>query len=480
MGLSGSLLPTDSDFDMALALSLVGQVWAPEMLRLSGAARRCVMPTPRKVSSPTVEAIDRFCAHFDYLFCRLAERQAFRQYLIGLLLPREQNKTLTVLSSLVPGSDRQRLHHFVHDAPWDCDAVNARRLSLWQQHQALAPHAGGVLIVDETGDPKRGHGIELAANQYIGKLGHTANGVVSVTSHWSDGQMHLPLGVRPYRPKSRLPLGQADPKFHTKPELAWELIEEARDARIPFRVVVADCVYGESPKLEERLYRAEIKYILALRPNKGTWQLVEDEEHPPAFTPAEAAQRVPIERWQRTVRTDSHGKELVRYVVELELGPYYGPDKTVRLIAATEDPKKLKSENTWYMSTNLCVQQASTAEVYDLYRLRDWIEHYYKPAKHELGWADFQMRAERAIVRHWQLVMLAYTFSLLEGVVPEEQICGTDRDSAEESGGEIWSPYSVERYSQACEELAVPVGAHQPVLEYLVAGPSPARASSSA
>jgi hypothetical protein len=43
------------------------------------------------------------------------------------------------------------------------------------------------------------------------------------------------------------------------------------------------------------------------------------------------------------------------------------------------------------------------------------IEHYYKPAKHELGWADFQVRPERAIVRHWHLVMLAFTFSLLAG-----------------------------------------------------------------
>lgn len=34
-------------------------------------------------------------------------------------------------------------------------------------------------------------------------------------------------------------------------------------------------------------------------------------------------------------------------------------------------------------------------------------EHSYEPVKHELGWADFQVRAERAIVRHWQLVMLA-------------------------------------------------------------------------
>ena len=35
--------------------------------------------------------------------------------------------------------------------------------------------------------------------------------------------------------------------------------------------------------------------------------------------------------------------------------------------------------------------------------------------KHELGWTDYQVRAEQAIVRHWQLVLLAYTFSLLAG-----------------------------------------------------------------
>src|SRR5262249_36412061 len=43
---------------------------------------------------------------------------------------------------------------------------------------------------------------------------------------------------------------------------------------------------------------------------------------------------------------------------------------------------------------------------------------FYKPVKHELGWADYQVRAEQAIVRHWQLVLLAYTFSLLVGTLP--------------------------------------------------------------
>src|SRR5258706_5313222 len=75
------------------------------------------MPTPRKPTSSTTEAIDQFCAHFDDLLPRYEERTALRQYLIGLLLPREHNKTLVELGAIVPGADRQRLHHFLHDAP---------------------------------------------------------------------------------------------------------------------------------------------------------------------------------------------------------------------------------------------------------------------------------------------------------------------------------------------------------------------------
>jgi SRSO17 transposase len=376
------------------------------------------MPTPRKPTVPTTEAIDQYCAHFDDLFARYEERTALRQYLIGLLLPREHNKTLVELAAIVPGARRQALHHFMHDAPWDAAALNRRRLQQWRAHPVLGPHAQGVLIVDETGDPKRGHRIVLAAQQYLGKLGHVANGVVAVTSHWADGSRHVPVGVKAYRPASRLPKGRRDPDFQTKPDLAWQLIEEARTARIPFRLVVADSIYGENATLEAKLFAAKIPYIMGLRPSHGTWQVVDDPDHPPAFTPAEAAARLPLDAWQRTIRFDSHGKELVRYIAELELGPSYGPTKSVRLIAATLDPRQRKPESTWYLATSFPLAEVSAEQVYEIYRLRDWIEHYYKPVKHELGWADYQMRPERAIVRHWQLVMLAFTFGLLVGAVP--------------------------------------------------------------
>jgi hypothetical protein len=129
-------------------------------------------------------------------------------------------------------------------------------------------------------------------------------------------------------------------------------------------------------------------------------------------------QRLPRDAWQRTLRRDSHGKELVRYVAELELGRSYGPTHPVRLIAATPDPTRLTPESTWYLATSLPLAQVSAEQIYELYRLRDWIEQSCKPVKHELGWADYQMRPERAIERHWHLVLLAYTFSLLVGTVP--------------------------------------------------------------
>src|SRR6266511_5489608 len=43
-------------------------------------------------------------------------------------------------------------------------------------------------------------------------------------------------------------------------------------------------------------------------------------------------------------------------------------------------------------------------------RLRNWVEQGYKQVKDELGWADFQVRGDRAVRRHWTLVCCAFSF----------------------------------------------------------------------
>ncbi|MBO0693956.1 MAG: hypothetical protein J2P58_13715, partial [Acidimicrobiaceae bacterium] len=73
------------------------------------------------------------------------------------------------------------------------------RRSVAREHRT-GVHANGVLIIDETGGPQAQPGLVLAAQHLQWQAGHTADGVVSVTRHWAAGTLHVPLGVRPYRP----------------------------------------------------------------------------------------------------------------------------------------------------------------------------------------------------------------------------------------------------------------------------------------
>jgi hypothetical protein len=151
------------------------------------------------------------------------------------------------------------------------------------------------------------------------------------------------------------------------------------------------------------------------------------------------------------------------------LGIAYGPDQSVRLSAATDDPIQLKADTTWYMTTNFTREaEGDPAEVSHRYCWRDWIEHSYKPAKHELGWADFQGRPERAIVRHGQRVMLAFTFSLLAEAArpPATETAATSTDGR--SGGKITGASRLERDLAPRAPLVVPVGAAAPLLAPVV------------
>src|SRR5512132_477503 len=87
-----------------------------------------------------------------------------------------------------------------------------------------------------------------------------------------------------------------------------------------------------------------------------------------------------------------------------------------RLVVATTDPATLPKLSTWYLLTNLArpasrrAQQTQLGEIVAAYGLRNWVEQGYKQVKDELGWADFQVRSDRAIRRHWTLVCCAFSF----------------------------------------------------------------------
>jgi hypothetical protein len=381
----------------------------------------------RRIDCPPAPGpLEEYAARFDDLFTHAAQRRGFRDYLAGLLLPRDRTKTLTALAGAEPLVEAQeapvqRLQSFLSESVWDAEAVNARRLELAWADAGIAPHEGGVLVIDETGDRKDGAKTAHVAHQYLGSVGKIANGIVSVTSLWADERAHYPLHVVPYTPAARLPLGKKDPTLRTKPQLAAGLVGRAQDLGVPFRAVVADSIYGESAAFEGELWRAGVPSVLALRPSHGTWGPADA-----AHTPEDAAREVPWTSaeepggWTAVERRFRAGHTATWWAADLTLAGY-GPGGYTRLVAATTDPATLPAASTWYVVTNLphpevapaaesALAPADLAEIVRLYGLRQWVEQGYRQLKGALGWADFQVRSDRAIRRHWHLVCCAFSF----------------------------------------------------------------------
>ncbi|MFC1587755.1 transposase, partial [Planctomycetota bacterium] len=68
---------------------------------------------------------------------------------------------------------------------------------------------------------------------------------------------------------------------------------------------------------------------------------------------------------------------------------------------------KWELDDLTVLTTNSIVMRDETVVCY--YRLRNWIEVFYREAKSELGAGDYQVRSLDRIVRHWMLCFVAYS-----------------------------------------------------------------------
>jgi hypothetical protein len=370
--------------------------------------------------------LEEYAARFDDLFSRLAQRRGFREYLAGLLAPRDRNKTLTALAGAEPVTGAghrsvQRLQFFLSESRWDPDRVNARRLELLLAGPATAPHEGGVLVIDDSGDRKDGVKTAHVGRQWLGRYGKTDSGVVTVTALWADERVYYPVHAVPYTPARHFAKGKNDPGFRTKLAIGADLAIRAREAGFVFRAVAADSAYGDQDGFRAELAEAGLPFVMALKPRRGTWAYGAD-----AHTPVDAARELrwggPEDPgdWRPVVRTFRDGHTETWWAADATLG-WWGPGGARRLVVATAGPATLPGKATWYLVTNLPRPggpreadsdhpAASLAEIVRVYGIRNWTEQGYKQVKDELGWADFQVRSDVAIRRHQVLVNCAFSF----------------------------------------------------------------------
>ena len=165
------------------------------------------------------------------------------------------------------------LQHLLGRARWDADAVrdDVRGYVL----DAFAdPDA--VLIVDETGDVKKGGHSVGVQRQYTGTAGRIENAQVAVFLSYAAARGHALIDRALYLPKSwaddeprRAQAGvPVDVGFATKPALAAAMITRAVQAGVPAGWVAGDEVYGADPVLRATIRRHGLGYVLQVAANR--------------------------------------------------------------------------------------------------------------------------------------------------------------------------------------------------------------------
>ena len=131
------------------------------------------------------------------------------------------------------------------------------------EHEPLFP----VLVIDESGFPKRGRHSAGVGPQYCGLTGRVENCQVGVFLSYVTALGHALIDRELYLPEdwcADLPRRHAahipeTVSFQTKPELAKRMVQRAQTAHLPIRWVVADTALRPQPRLAALGRRARLR-----------------------------------------------------------------------------------------------------------------------------------------------------------------------------------------------------------------------------
>jgi SRSO17 transposase len=364
------------------------------------------MRIPQVPGAPLPELAE-FLEPFRVHFRRSEGRQSLERYLSGLLTE-HPNKNCDTLAQVVPGTSERRLHGLLTRIDWDEQDLNRQRIGIMLR---LPSEGDGVLIFDDTGFAKQGRCSVGVARQYSGTLGKTGNCQVTVNCHYAERTIAWPVATRLYLPESwandadrretaKVPEGVA---FRTKPQIALELLDQARSWGVRWACVTADADYGDNPNFLAGLEERRQSYVVAVR-----WDFAVSMSRRGGETRrADELIRAQATRSWRSVtwREGSKGWMRGRFVaLRAWRVTASGRRRAGWLIG--EDASDGKRRYYW---SNFG-PDVPLERLVECARRRHWVEQYHEEAKGLLGWDQYQGRLWTGFHRHAVCVMLAYSF----------------------------------------------------------------------
>src|SRR5215212_7355109 len=367
---------------------------------------------------------------FEVCFTHVAQRGAFRRYLLGLLSDSRRKSMSAMLERVSDRGTYQSFQHFITHAPWSAERV-------WRQLRAVIPERTGVLILDGTSFPKQGRRSVAVARQYCGTLGKVANCQVAVTAALWTGMRAWMLGAALYVPQEWLTaesrqLGRIPSaiRFQEKWRLALTLLRQIRAAGFHVTAVLGDAEFGDNVTLRRTCHRLHLPYAFGISSTltvfRGTPNVavpprrpgrsrppcrlqLSDDSRPEAVRAIAAG--LPRRAWRRVSWRNGTNRPWAAHFAALRVTPAH--DWRAHRLAPEVWLLFERDLGTAPRTKAYLVALPPTASLRTLVRLahQRWaIEQQYQELKDELGLDHFEGRTLAGWQRHVVLTAIAYSF----------------------------------------------------------------------
>jgi SRSO17 transposase len=368
-------------------------------------------------------------------FTRPELREHFFRYMVGQFSPLAR-KSFELMALEVDGGNVRGMQRFISDDVWDEGQM--RRI----YHQLVDDDMGapnGVVLVDECGFAKKCADSVGVARQYCGSLGKVENCQVGVFAAYASHAGYALLDSRLFVSEPWLSDAYAmrrapckvpeDLAFQTKPQLARAMVRElSHDGILPFKYVVADCLYGNSSDFLEALEACrDLTYMVAMPADTHCWlqgpvlerklyrykgeartkrTVAQKDSHPPSV--GTDAKGIHNSFWpRRTVLEGTKGPIEYEFTKRrIMLCRDGGPDRPIWLVikrSLGEQP------SYWYYISNARWSTRLPTFVW-LSGVHWAIEQCFQEGKTELGMDHYGVRHYPGWHHHMWICMLAHFF----------------------------------------------------------------------
>ncbi|WP_145926500.1 IS701 family transposase [Amycolatopsis orientalis] len=335
-------------------------------------------------------------------FARVEPRRRAGRFVAGLLSGLSRVNCWTI-AERVGERTPDGMQHLLSRASWDADGVRDDLRGWVLEHLA---DSDAVLVIDETGDLKKGTETVGVQRQYTGTAGRIENSQMSVFLTYSARRGHTLIDRELYLPQSwaedpvrreraGVPAGTG---FATKSALALSMIIRALDAGTPAKWVTGDEAYGkDGAGLRDPLETREQAYVLAVACDHRV-------PGPSNVRVDELAGRLPKRAWQKL--SAGPGAKGHRYYLwtRIRLNPAGKSGHHWALMRRNQRT----GETAFYRCYS--PHPASLPELARIAGRRWTIEETFQTGKELTGLDQHQVRTWTSWYRWTTLVMLAHAF----------------------------------------------------------------------